>query len=346
MSGDPDNLEQIAESDEATLGELSKSENAEAYAAERHEQEAPPEERDETDDLVKDLREKHDLPPKEDHKKLSRYQRLKAQRDELQSKLARYEGDEDTQPGGRPINTDTGALANSLQLADDKHGNEKFSAAWNAFVTHVESTGDQAAYNKVMTADDVGEAIVEWHAQGGASQAPQAQDDPYQAALEQGRQDTNFQAALAEREAQIRVETAAQFRAQEFAKHVPDFHEALAGVDGLDTVPAPMLDMIHRSEFGPAIAYMLAKDCWEGQGVLLQLAELDGNPIAQAQLVGRLEQIAQNRMNRSASPQRTATRAPAPLAPVKGGASPPKDLQALAKDDDVSSYVRARRGGV
>jgi hypothetical protein len=328
--------------------ELAVPEKIDAYVEERQEQikeDLPPE--DETDALAREVRDKHP-----ELKKASRSERRRRAREALERENAdlrqrvQAPSEADPVPGDRPINTDTGALANSLQLADDKHGNEKFSAAWNAFVTHVESTGDQAAYNKVMTADDVGEAIVEWHAQGGASQAPQAQDDPYQAALEQGRQDTNFQAALAEREAQIRVETAAQFRAQEFAKHVPDFHEALAGVDGLDTVPAPMLDMIHRSEFGPAIAYMLAKDCWEGQGVLLQLAELDGNPIAQAQLVGRLEQIAQNRMNRSASPQRTATRAPAPLAPVKGGASPPKDLQALAKDDDVSSYVRARRGGV
>jgi hypothetical protein len=353
MSGDPDNLEQIAESDEATLGELSKSENAESYAEERREQEAadaPP--ADEGDKLIRDLREKHNL---DDAKRASRYERrkfamerIRAENENLRKQVeGRASTEADPTPGDRApeIQTDTGVIENSLKLVGDKYGTEVFEAAFNAFANHVTSTGDQQLYNKVMSADDVGEELVRWHAQGGASQAPQQASDPYQAALEQGRQDVNFQAAIAEREAQIRVETAAQFRAQEFAKTVPDFHEALADVNGLDTVPAPMLDMIHRSEFGPAIAYMLAKDCWEGQGVLMQLAELDGNPIAQAQVVGRLEQLAQNQMNRSASPQR-ATKAPAPIKPITGGSGGPKDLHSLAQSTNIDGYISARRGNV
>jgi hypothetical protein len=334
-----ENLEQIAESDEATLSELSKSENVEAYAEERREQEAPPEERDETDELVKDVREKHGLPPAEDHKKLNRYQRLKAQRDELQSKLARYEEGDTSPQGDRAIQTDVGAIETSLKLAGDNHGLEKFHAAFADFVKYMDGTKDQATYNAIMSAPDVGEALIAWHdEQGGA--APQVQD-PYQAALEQGRQDTNFQAALAEREAQIRIETAAKFRAEAFAQTVPDFYEALQGVDGIE-VPGPMMDLIKRSEFAPQIAYMLAKDCWEGQGTLLQLDQLEGNPIAQAQLVGRLEQLAQNQINRS--PQRTATRAPAPIRPITGGASGPADLHALAQNEDASAYAKARLG--
>jgi hypothetical protein len=74
------------------------------------------------------------------------------------------------------------------------------------------------------------------------------------------------------------------------------------------------------------------------------LAELNGNPIAQAQIVGRLEQIAQNRMNRSASPQRTATKAPPPIKPIQGGSGGPADLHALAQNEDASAYAAARRG--
>jgi hypothetical protein len=317
--------------------ELAVPEKIDAYVEERQEQikeDLPPE--DETDALAREVRDKHP-----ELKKASRSERRRRAREALEreneSLRAKIEKPE------AASKADIGAVENSLRLVADKHGTEKFHAAFTDFVKYMDGTKDQATYNKVMSAPDVGEALIEWHEQGGASQAPQAQQDPYQAALEQGRQDVNFQAALAEREAQIRVETAAKFRAEAFAKTVPDFYEALQDVDGIE-VPPPMMDLIKRSEFAPQIAYMLAKDCWNGEGVLLQLAELDGNPIAQAQVVGRLEQIAQNQMSRSASPQRSATRAPAPLAPIKGGANPPKDLMSLAKDDDVSSYVKARRG--
>jgi hypothetical protein len=347
MSGD---LENTPETESEVAAELAKPEDASAYIEERREQEAadtPPE--DETDALAREVRDRHP-----ELKKASRYERLKRARDSYKAEAedwrAKYEGrgsaeaDTHPMPGDRPINKDLGAIENDLRLAGDRHGNEKFTAAFSAFENYMGSTKDQATYNKVMSADDVGEALIAWHEQGGASQAPQAQD-PLQEALEQGRQDTNFQAAIAEREAQIRVETAARFRAEAFAKTVPDFHQALADVNGLDTVPAPMLDMIHRSEFGPAIAYMLAKDCWEGQGVLMQLAELDGNPIAQAQVVGRLEQLAQNQMNRSASPQR-ATKAPAPIKPITGGSGGPKDLHSLAQSTNIDGYISARRGNV
>jgi hypothetical protein len=320
---------------EATA-ELAKPDDASLYIDQRREDEA------------------EDRPPNEDEpapdperKKLSRNERRRAAREALEreneSLRAKIEKPEAAPKTYDPKTADIGAVENSLRFAGEKHGMEKFHAAFDAFAKHVTGTKDQELYNRVMSAPDVGEALIEWHEQGGASQAPQAQQDPYQAALEQGRQDVNFQAALAEREAQIRVETAAKFRAEAFAKTVPDFYEALQDVDGIE-VPPPMMDLIKRSEFAPQIAYMLAKDCWNGDGVLLQLAELDGNPIAQAQVVGRLEQIAQNNINRSISPQRSATRAPAPLAPIKGGANPPKDLMSLAKDDDISAYAKARLG--
>jgi hypothetical protein len=324
-----------------TLAELSKLDDATLYIEQRREDEA--EDRPLNED---------EPAPDPEHKKLSRNARRAAAREALErdneSLRAQIEKPEQSAPKYDRKTIDLGAVENSLKFAGDKHGRAKFEAAFTDFVKYMDGTKDQTTYDRVMSASDVGEALIEWHAQqGGASQAPQApqqaQADPYQAALEQGRQDTRFQSALQEREAQIRVETAAQFRAQEFAKSVPDFHEALAGVDGLDTVPAPMLDMIHRSEFGPAIAYMLAKDCWEGQGVLLQLAELDGNPIAQAQLVGRLEQIAQNQMNRAASPPQRTTKAPPPIKPIHGGANAPTDLHALAKQDTGDEYIRARR---
>jgi hypothetical protein len=49
-------------------------------------------------------------------------------------------------------------------------------------------------------------------------------------------------------------------------------------------------------------------------------------------------------LQRNASaPMQRATKAPPPLAPVRGGASAPRDLATLAAKDNAEDYIRARR---
>ena len=300
-----------ANSTEAIAAELAKPEDASAYIEQRREDDAPPAEPDETDQLVKELRQKHGLEEK-DTKKASRYERLKRARDsykaEAEELRAKYErSDTQPMPGDKipePAKRDAGEIENSLKFAHDKHG-DKFEAAYQAFMEHVQTTGDTASYNKVMSAPDVGDALVEWFDQG----PPAAPLDPYQEALEQGRQQTNFEAAIAEREAQIRLETEVKFRAEQFAQNFPDFYDVLQGIDGVE-IPPQMQQMIARSEFGPALAYYLAKDAYEGEGLIWSLQSLEGNPIAQAQLVGRMEQAVRNGFHQASSSPRKATKAP------------------------------------
>jgi hypothetical protein len=325
---------------EATA-ELAKPDDISLYVEQRREDEA------------EDRPSKDDEPaPDPERKKLSRNERRRAAREALERENAdlRAKIEPPERPEAPPKfdreKSDLGVLENSLQFAHDKHG-EKFIEAYEAFTDHVKQNGDQATYNKIMAAADPAEAMVEWFDQGAQAQPQQAQEpvDPYQAALEQGRQHTNFEAAIAEREQQIRLETEVRFRVDQFAQAFPDYHEVLSAVDGVNTIPAPMLEMIKRSEFAPAIAYYLAKDCWDGEGLLLELGKLDGNPIAQAQLVGRMEQAARNGFNQVQAPPRSATRAPAPIKPIQGGSDGPRDIHSLAKQDDISAYAKARGRG-
>jgi hypothetical protein len=324
------------------LAEIAKSDDASLYIEQRREDEATSKEIDEAPDLA-------DAVQVAEKKKLSRNERRRAAREALERENADLRAKiEPTERSEAPPTydrekSDLGVLENSLQFAHDKHG-EKFIAAYEAFTNHVRQSGDQATYNKIMASADIGDALVEWYDQGAQAQQAEEPVDPYQAALEQGRQHTNFEAALAEREQQIRVQTEARFRAEQFAQAYPDFQETVAGVADIETIPAPMLEMIKRSEFGPAIAYWLAKDATEGQGLIWDLADLDGNTHGQAMLVGRMEQMVRNGFNQTSAPPR-ATKAPPPIKPIQGGSDGPKDIHSLAKNDDISAYAKARGRG-
>jgi hypothetical protein len=207
-------------------------------------------------ETVKDLREKHGL---EDKKKLSRNERRRQAREALEREnetLRQQLGDrthKEASPKYDPSTADAGAIENSLRFAADKHGTEKLNQAYSAFVEYVQQSGDKAAYNHVMSSPDIGDALIEWH--DSPKQTPQQPSDPYHAALEEGRQDVRFQHALAEMESTIRVQTEAKVRAAEFAKSYPDFHEQMEQIKWIETIPSVMADMIHRSEFGPAIGW-------------------------------------------------------------------------------------------
>ena len=52
-------------------------------------------------------------------------------------------------------------LENSLRFAHHAHG-DKFNNAYQEFMNHVQSTRDQATYQRVMASSDPGEAMVKW----------------------------------------------------------------------------------------------------------------------------------------------------------------------------------------
>ena len=98
---------------------------------------------------------------------------------------------------------DTARLESSLESAKLLYGGA-FDAAYQAFVEHCQRTGDKAAYDRVMSSGDVGQALVQWHDQmGNPAPSPEA----YEAAMQQGRQQQELQQQLAARDEQIRVQT-------------------------------------------------------------------------------------------------------------------------------------------
>ncbi|HWL05697.1 MAG TPA: hypothetical protein VNQ99_12310 [Xanthobacteraceae bacterium] len=96
-----------------------------------------------------------------------------------------------------------------------------------------------------------------------------------------------------------------------------------------DAVRDELLD----SDQGPLLLYHLAKNPATAQ----HLNRLSPREVARE--IGRME------ASLNLPSPRTQTKAPAPLASVNGGASPPTNLASLAKSDDASAYWEARRKG-
>jgi hypothetical protein len=167
--------------------------------------------------------------------------------------------------------------------------------------------------------------------------------------MQQGRQQQAFAKQLAARDEQIRTQVELDLRVQAFAQHVPDFYEVLGSVEGVDEIPGPMLELIKRSPFAPEITYTFAKDMWDpnSRDLFEHARSLQHDPIAQAKMIGQMEQAIMSGRNAGtwpggpAQPAR-ATKAP-PLSQVRGGAGAPRDLHALAKSDSADDYIRARR---
>jgi hypothetical protein len=344
--------------------ELAKPEDISNYVEEREEQEGV--ERIETEAEAENRKIQEKLPELRDARKASRYKRLKRARDQYKSEVeelrAKYEpegrapeddGDVHPMPGDRPQPSPetTAQLENSLESARHLYGEQVFNNAYSAFVHYCEQTKDQAAYQRVMNSPDVGAELVQWHSENAHLEGP---TPDFEAEMEQGRQQQEFQQQLAARDAEIRVQTEANIRAEAFAKEVPDFLEMVQALDSMVTdFPPVMTDLIRRSPHGPEIAYILAKDFFGdlpgSPGDLVDHARsLANDPIAQARMVGQMEQAIMTRRGMIPKggivPTPRATRAPAPLRPVRGGADGPKDIHTLAKSDDAEAYIRARRG--
>lgn len=90
-------------------------------------------------------------------------------------------------------------------------------------------------------------------------------------------------------------------------------------------------DLILSSDKGPHLAYELAKN---NGAKLREIQSLPPNEAARA--IGRIEA-------RLSLPQpKKQTQAPTPIKPPVGGAAPSRDVNSLAKGEDVDDYIRMR----
>jgi hypothetical protein len=249
----------------------------------------------------------------------------------------------DTDPGFDTGSTDYNTtpaepnpeLTHSLETAQKTYG-PAFNQAYAAFVDHVSATRDMDAYNRVMNSAHPGEELVRWHA-----------ENPYAAAVQEGRESQQARSAQMEHDDRIRVQTEFNVRAQQLAAQTPDYQETISSVDGMyDWQAMPVLTQyITRSPVGPEIEYLMAKDMWSPNslGIFEQVQAAADNPIEQARRVGALEQVIFLQRQHQSSMMQRATKAPPPLAPVRGGANAPRDLHTLASKDDASDYINSRR---
>lgn len=121
-----------------------------------------------------------------------------------------------------------------------------------------------------------------------------------------------------------------QERAEAIKDRIPDFDKAIRKyVDDGGEFSQHVKEAVLR--VGPELAYYLAKN----PDVADELNELE--PIEAAIRIGEL------RPKLSLAQSRKQTQAPVPLKGVQGGAAPSKSVYDLAKSDDLSAYVKARR---
>lgn len=121
-------------------------------------------------------------------------------------------------------------------------------------------------------------------------------------------------------------------RVEEIKPRIADYDEVINTFEKLGGKFAPhVIEEIRDSDKGPMLAYQIAKT----PGLAAELNAL--SPRDAAREIGRIE------AKLSLPQPRKQTQAPAPLAPLKGGAAPSTDLAALAKSDDASAYWAARR---
>lgn len=134
--------------------------------------------------------------------------------------------------------------------------------------------------------------------------------------------------------AERRAESEEDFRERVSAikPSIPDYDTAIQAFvkAGGDLAPH-VIEEIQESEKGPVLAYHLAKN----PDLAAELNAM--SPRDAAREIGRLEA-------KVSLPQpKKQTQAPAPLSVLKGGAAPATDLASLAKSDDASAYIAARR---
>jgi hypothetical protein len=330
------------EDENEVLAEIGEPENAELYIAERREDAKPadPDSDPEIEQLKDAVREKAGL---EDTRKTSRHERRKLARERLQAENESLRSQLPQEPSASgddwkpsPTAQDVGALETSLEFAGKTHGPERLAEAVAAFHGYVSQTRDQAAYQAVMGADDIGEALIKWHAANA--------DQLVEMAAERGRYDQEVNSRVEAQRERIEVAANARARVEQFRMIQPDYDQVVSQIEGI-SIPDPLLGMIAKSDIGPHIAYALAKDAYEGNGIIFQLESLEGNPQAQAYYFGMIENSLRTGINRGInSPTPRVTKAPPPIKPLAGGSSGHTDISTLSPGEDASDYIRARRG--
>lgn len=144
------------------------------------------------------------------------------------------------------------------------------------------------------------------------------------------------------------AQVALESKVGEFQKKVGEFKKATADYDDValefdeaypSGVPKIMLDIISESDHGPQMLYDIAKDHAEFE----KLSKL--SPIALAREIGRREaKISVQSVSGQQTTQNKATKAPAPISPVRNGtAVSTKDYRG---EVPYREYVAARAKGV
>ena len=142
------------------------------------------------------------------------------------------------------------------------------------------------------------------------------------------------QADFQVREQQARQEAVQDFmeRAEETKSKLPDFDKAIDTMYGsLGALPNVVRDILADAENGPVSLYHMAKNPSLAREIYAM------GPIDAAREVGKLE------AEMSMPKARRETKAPPVINAPKGGATPPRDIFALAKSDSMAAYVQARR---
>lgn len=115
-------------------------------------------------------------------------------------------------------------------------------------------------------------------------------------------------------------------------QRLPDYDKVVAAAAGIEVRPAVSAAII-ESDLAPELEYHLAAN----PAKLHALNNMRPEQVARE--IGRLEAVL------GTTPQaRTATQAPPPVSPLRGGAAgPARSLADLAKGDDATDYIAQRR---
>lgn len=156
----------------------------------------------------------------------------------------------------------------------------------------------------------------------------------YKAAQKIGSKlDEQAKAQASDKIREAKAEAAEDFleRANELKAKIPDFDEtfekfATSGGKFSEHV----IEELHDSDKGPQLAYHIAKN----PQLAATLNQMSPRDVARE--IGRLEATV------SLPQPRKQTQAPPPITPPSGGATPGKDIHALAKSNDMAAYIKAR----
>jgi hypothetical protein len=172
--------------------------------------------------------------------------------------------------------------------------------------------GDWFAYQSALNTHNVRKTIREENAR-----------------VAQEQQQTRVQEARREIEIAHNERVAEAMDAESDA-YIADYAEVMGKMKGVN-ISQDVAEAIVESDKSALLAYHLANHPEK----LRELNALSGTRLARA--LGRLE----GEVRRPAAKKQTT--APAPLSPVKGGASPAKSESDMAKSDDVSDLIKAWR---